>query len=195
MKSLALAMLLLLTGGQTAVNRPETIVRELYKYVVRHHPLGIPTGEGRTALQALLSARLLGQLDSAKACERDYYRQHPNPNEKPDSAWLERGLFSGEDEEAGPSEVNIDHVARRNGVYWVYVRFTYRETFQTYGRAPNPNSTWRWRGAAIVRSENSRFVIDDIVLFKRGSSIIDWQLSDSFVGCKGDRWVGYPAAK
>ncbi|SRR5260370_19921047 len=72
----------------------------------------------------------------------------------------------------------------------VYVRLTYKESFATYSRPPDPANTFHWHVAATVIPEDGRFVVDDILQFKDDSTEIESRLSDAFVGCNGSQWVG-----
>lgn len=65
------------------------------------------------------------------------------------------------------------------------VRFTYRERFETYGRPPDPANFFSWRGATMVVSEAPQLVVDDVVLFRDGSTRVESRLSEAFVGCDG----------
>jgi hypothetical protein len=181
---------LLSTAPSARLQRPEVVVRQLYSYVVVHHPLGIPVREDRSALWPLLSNRLVRQLETASACENDYRRQHRPEEGKPAFGWLETGIFSGSDEQALPNKVTIEKTERRNGTARVYLRLAYRETSATHGRSPASPEGFEWRVAAIVKSERGRFVIDDILIFKTNSPRIDARLSKMFEGCNGPRWVG-----
>jgi hypothetical protein len=189
-----LTLIILLLSTRTtarAVQPPDAVVRQLYDYVVAHHPLGIPTGTDKAALWPLFSSRLGRQLETARACEGDYRRQHAHEGGKPSFGWLEAGLFSGSDEQALPNEVAVElSESKRNGSVRVYVCFTYHETAATYGRAQSPTTAFHWRGAAIVKKESGHFVIDDVLLFKDSSMIVESRLSQMFVGCNGARWVG-----
>jgi hypothetical protein len=170
---------------------PGSVVQELYQQVVAHKPLGIPKGADKAAIWPLLSNRLTQKLDAAQACEDDYYRQMTDKNSKPGFAWLENGLFSGANEEATPSAVALERTEpSKNGSFRVYVRLTYKESFETYDRPPNPADTFHWRVVAVVKSQGERFVVDDILFFKVDSTKIASRLTEFFKGCDGSRWVG-----
>lgn len=170
---------------------PDSVVRKLYQQVVARRPLGIPRGEDKAALWSFLSTRLIQKLDAAQACEYDYLRQTPNKDGKPPFGWLESGLFSGPDERAIPSSAAVERTVRmKDGTFRVYVRLTYKETFETYGRPPNPANTFDWHVAAVVISEGGRFVVRDILLFEENSTKITSRLTESFHGCNGPHWVG-----
>jgi hypothetical protein len=190
------------TGKEVVSSGPAAVVRQLYDQVVMSHPLGIPHGNDKAALWPLLSKRLIRQLDTALACEDDYDRQQaghdPYPNDpdhhlppvilKPEFGWLESGLFSGENEMALPAVVDVERTRlQKNGAFRVYVRFMYKE----YDRASDREKTFHWHGAAVVISEDRRFLVDDILLFKEESTKIESRLSRRFRGCNGPRWIGY----
>jgi hypothetical protein len=159
------------------------VVERLYKYVVQNHPLGIPSDAGMRTIGPLLSNRVTAILDAGRACEADYFRQHKEAlgDEKPEFGWLEWGLFSGGNESAIPVEFRIVTSAREpSGGSRVVVELTYRDTPETY----------RWRVAALVKTENGRFVIDDVVHDAERADASRWRLSTSFKGCAGGRWVG-----
>ena len=175
---------------------PATVVEKLYREVVARQPLGIPTGADKKAIWPFLSQKRARQLETAKSCEDDYYRLHRGSDEKPEFGWLEFGLFSGGNEEAAPAEFQVERTeALGEGTYQVHLRLTYRETFETYGRPPDPKSTFHWPAAVVVISEKGRFLVDDVLLFARDSTKVDWRLSQEFAGCDGPRWVGETARK
>lgn len=171
---------------------PESVVRELYQQVVARKPLGIPKGEDKAAVAPFLSKRLLQTLDVGQSCEDDYRRKHPDPNSKPAFHWLEFDLFSGGNENAIPAEAKVEKVqSQKTGSFRVYVRLTYKESFETYGRPPDPENTLSWSVVAVVISEGERFVVDDVLFLKDTSTKIESRLPGIFTGCDGPRWVGY----
>ena len=127
-----------------------------------------------------LSKTLLHRVDVAMACSADEARQHPDPHSKPQIAWLEAGLFSGDDEQASPRTFHIEKKQReKDGSFRVYVRLT-------WGLRP-----LIWQVAAIVVRENGRFVVDDVVYLKDENRDVDSRLSEYLsAGCDGTRWVG-----
>jgi hypothetical protein len=187
---LSCALLLAMTATAPR-EQPDAVVRRLYEQVVARRPMGIPGGADMDAIGPLLSRRRVRDLETARACEADYFRQFPDPMMKPTFGWLELGLFSGGTEQAIPREFAIERTEKgRRGTHRVTVRLTYRETFETYGRPPDPNDTFSWNVAAIVTSEDGRFVVDDILLFEEDSSKVWFRLSKAFGGCDGPRWTG-----
>ncbi len=170
---------------------PDSVVRELYQQVVARKPLGIPKGEDKAALWPFLSKRLIQTLDAAQSCENDYLRQRPAEDGKPAFGWLEAGLFSGSNEWAIPASAAVERTEpMKDGTFRVYVRLTYKESSETYGKPPDPTHTFDWHAAAVVISEEGRFVVNDVLLFKEDSTKIQSRLADSFAGCDGPRWVG-----
>lgn len=166
-------------------------VRELYEQVVARRPLGVPKGEDKAALWPFLSKKLIQKLDAAQSCEDDYLRQRPDKNGKPAFGWLETDIFSGSAERAIPTTASVERTEpMKDGTFRVYVRLTYKESFETYGKPPDPTHTFDWHVAAVVISEGRRFVVNDVLLFKDDSTRIASRLTDSFAGCDGPRWVG-----
>src|SRR5215469_11545250 len=173
--------------ASTASERqPDRVVRKLYAQVVARHPLGIPKGPDRAAIWPLLSKQLTRKLEAAQACEADYVRQHAGHDGKPEFGWLESGLFSGGNEEALPARAVVERAEpQKDGSFQVYVKLTYRDT-----ESRHPANMFHWEIAAKVVSEDGRFVVDDVLLFKDDSTEVKSCLSDSFVGCDGSRWTG-----
>lgn len=171
---------------------PEAAVREFYRRIVVIKPLGIPTGNDKKALWPLMSERLVRTLDTAEACERDYFRQHaPNDKSKPEFGWLEDGLFSGGNEKALPAEVIIiETQAFAPRRFRVFVQFTYRETFDTYGKPPDPKDHFSWPGEVMVDCSTGHCLIDDFLPRDGDTKQPLPALSESFPGCRGAHWVG-----
>jgi hypothetical protein len=188
---LLLLLVSCLSPSGTANSSPDSVVRELFKQVVARKPLGIPKGADRAALSVYLSKGLLRRLDEAQACEDDYLRQHGSEGGKPAFAWLETGIFSGSDERGIPAAAVVERTQRQeDGSSYVYVRLTYKESSETYGKPPNPANTFHWDVVAVVTSKSGRFFVNDVLFFKDNSDTIESRLSDSFPGCEGSRWVG-----
>lgn len=171
---------------------PENVVRNFYNQVVARKPIGIPKDADKSAVWPFLSKRLIHQLESAQSCENDYFQKYPkNPDEKPEFDWLEIGLFSGANERASPTAAVVTRTEPdKNGSSRVYVRLTYKDSAEGNGRKSTPADTLHWNVAAAVISEEGKFVVDDVLLFKDNSTKIDSRLSASFPGCDGSRWVG-----
>lgn len=167
------------------------VTRNLFDAVVARHPLGVPHGEDKAGISPLLSKRLRTQLEAAQACQVDFLRQYPRPAKMPEPAWFNAGLFSGDSALALPGADLVDHKERQeDGSFLVFVWLSH-ENSAVPDSAPSA-SRWRiWHVSALVKSEDGRFVVDDIRLF--GEDSIDGPsllLSDSFTGCDGPRWVG-----
>lgn len=177
----------------TAADSPESVVRKLYRQVVTRRPLGIPKGADRTAISPFLSKRLLRRLDTAQACENDYLHRQAEGDviQKPAYGWLETGLFSGANEKAIPAEALVERAEKqKDGSFLVFVRLTFKESFETYGRPPNPADQFSWRIAAVVVLQDGHPVVDDVLFFKDDWTQVDSRLEDYFSACDGPRWVG-----
>jgi hypothetical protein len=162
--------------------QPDAMVGSLYREVVARHPVGIPGGADMKIFAPYLSKSLLHRIDLAIACSADEARQHPGPHLKPEIAWLEAGLFSGDDEQASPRTFHIERTqSEKNGSFRVYLRLTWGA----------PASPWIWRVAAIVILEDGHFVVDDVIYLKDENRDVDSRLSEYLsAGCDGGRWVG-----
>jgi hypothetical protein len=161
------------------------MVRGLYRDVIARHPIGIPSDAKMKVFTPYLSKALLHRIDLAIACSKDWDRQNPDPNLKPELAWLELGLFSGDSERASPRAFHIERTQRdRDGSFRVYVRLM-------GGGAP-PERPWIWRVAAIVVREDSQFVLEDVIYLQDDGQDVESRLSEYLsAGCDGSRWVGY----
>lgn len=170
--------------------RPASVVSALYRQVVALKPLGIPKGPDKAAIYPFLSKGLTRTLETAQRCEDDYFRRHHGENEKPAFYWLESGLFSGENEQAIPVAAKVRRSERqKDGSFHVVVQLAYKESFETYGRSPDPTE-FHWDVVAVVAAENERFVVDDILLLDDDSKKVESRLTTSFTQCNGPHWVG-----
>lgn len=164
-------------------------VSVFYTYITRYQPLGIPQGHAKKALWPLLSKRLVQELDSLQACEDDYYRRYGDilraNHFKPETPWLEDGLFSGPNEAATPMKFSIlDSKSIGENRVDVHLRFTYKQTYC----CGHPTSYEHHEGVVTVIRENGHFVIDDFVaLFENDTAL---RLSDGYRECKDGQWVG-----
>jgi hypothetical protein len=167
----------------SAERAPDAVVRGLYREVVARHPVGIPGDADMKIFAPYLSKALLHRVDLATACSADWDGQYPDPNLKPPFAWLEAGLFSGDDEQASPRAFHIERTQQeREGSSRVYVRLTWGA----------PTSPWIWHVAAIVVRENGHSVVDDVIYLKDENRDVESRLSEYLsAGCDGSRWVGY----
>jgi hypothetical protein len=171
-------------------NDPEAFVRSFYQQVVARQPTGIPMGADMKIFAPYLSKTLLHKIDLAIACGRDWDRQDQRRMlmkdaliEKPPLAWLECGLFSGEDEKTSPGNFQIERTqAEQDGSFRVYVRLMWRP----------PDGPGFWRVAAVLVQEDGHLVVDDVIFLKDKYDNHDSRLSEILaMGCNGTRWVGY----
>ena len=172
-------------------------VSDLYQKIVAQHPIGIPQGADKTSLWPLLSRRLTQQLESAQACQDDYFRQQSAAGTTSKPAWMTSDLFSGEDERTAPYFVNIVHKEPlKDGFFAVQLDAVERDvTGKNSSIIAGGVRAYRvkkdWPIIATVVLENQRFVVDDIRIFEEdttdGPSHL---LSETFAGCDGPRWTG-----
>jgi hypothetical protein len=162
--------------------QPEAMVRNLYREVVARQPVGIPGDSEMKIFAPYLSKALLHRIDLAIACSKDEARQQPDPHLKPAIAWLEAGLFSGDDEQASPRAFRVERtLPQKHGSFRVIVKLT-------WGTSANP---WIWHVAAIVVREDSHFAIDDVIYLRDKDRDKESSLSEYLsTGCDGPRWVG-----
>lgn len=171
-------------------------VQKLYEEIVAHHPIGVPAGVEMGKLGPFLSQRLTEQLQTAQACEQDYFRQHPARDGARKPAWMKSGLFTGEGQRVSPIQaVPNRKEPRKDGSFLVYLSPVHLYTghgshyFHFAG-----HKAQGWEVVATVVSEDGRFVVDDVRIFDsvdtNGPSHL---LSNAFVGCEGPRWTGLAA--
>jgi len=104
---------------------------------------------------------------------------------------MEFDLFSGANEKAIPSEAKVEREEKEtDGSFRIYVRLTYKESFETYGKPPSFANSFDWIVAAVVVLQSGRPVVDDVLFFTANSTKIYSRLSEHFRGCEGSRWVG-----
>jgi hypothetical protein len=188
---------LLLAGGLASSPAPPAVaeaVQRFYAIVVKYHPLGLPTGDVKREMWPLFSARLAGRLALLEACERDYYEGNRGRREgeqlKSGIPWMEYGLFSGGDEKALPVDVRIRRVTPAGVSTRVELEFTYRDTYETYGRPPDDSNTFRWRGFMVLVKEAQHYLVDDYVPVDDDTGKMMAPLSGDFHECRAGRWVG-----
>jgi len=129
---------------------------------------------------------LIRKFDAAQACENDYLHKHASGDIKQKPPYVEVGLFSGANEKGIPAEALVEGAKKQqDGSFLVYVRLTYKESFETYGRPPDLANKFNWRVAAVVVPQNGRFLVDDVLFFKDDSMQIDSRLTTSLTGCAG----------
>jgi hypothetical protein len=172
----------ILEPRQVRNNAPRSaldVVRVFYTYITRYPQLGIPHGRAKKALWPLLSKRLAQQLHSLEACDEDYYRRYGEilraKTIKPDTPWLEDGLFTGPDDTATPLTFRILG-SRAIGDNRVDVLIAFKED---WGDS---------EGDVTAILEDNRWVIDDYVTMYKNDDL--QHLSAGYSQCKGDQWVG-----
>lgn len=161
-------------------------VNDFYQKIVERHPIGIPTGADKAVLWPFLSRRLTKQLETAQACQDDYFRQHANGGDGAKPAWLDRGIFTGVSKRALPMSAEATRKEpQKDGTFAVSVQLTF---VKLPGFVPDEAA---WAVIATAIPENNRFVVDDVRLFDGldadGPSHL---LSETFAGCDGNHWTG-----
>ena len=157
-------------------------VTDLYTEVIARRPVGIPWGEDMKVFSPYLSKAMHGRLKLALSCGKDWYRQYPRRDLKPEFAWLELGIFSGDSEGTAPRKFDIDSVTPMGkGVTRVVLRLH-------TGEPGYPVETWLV--AATMVLENGHPVLDDVI-YQPDLYGNDDRLSGALSGgCRGGRWVG-----
>jgi hypothetical protein len=175
------------------------VVGQLYDQVILRHPFGIPSGATMQAIRPFLSERLAAQIETAKACEADYLRDHEGTSDiVPKPAWLKSDLFSGDANRAAPASAwPVREGQQKDGSYLVLVNL-FGQTIEVgnglKGGAYSPTGTWHVYAKVIP--QDGKFVVDDVRLFDGSSADGPSRLlSESFAGCDGSHWAGVPAAK
>jgi hypothetical protein len=163
-------------------------VRLFYTYITRYQQLGIPDGRAKKALWPLLSKRLAQELDNLEACDKDYYRRYGAflraHTYKPDTPWLEDGLFTGPNDAATPRKFSILG-SRSVGDNRVDVHLQFPEPEYCCRQRPPYYYT---EGDVSVILENDRWVIDDYISMYENDELL--RLSAGYSECKGGQWDG-----
>jgi hypothetical protein len=180
----------------------EAMIRSLYALViVDHHSIGISTPHFLDRYAPYLSERLIRRIKSDRLCEGDWYRQYrtwkrrqpPDLELKPPFAWLELGLFSGDEERSDIGKYQIEGSApREGGSTDVHVKLTAAP--QTYSADLPKMPTGEpsvWDVTVRVVKERGRVVVDDVNYLTHKDYGFESSLSQSlWIGCRGSRWVG-----
>jgi hypothetical protein len=175
------------SNSPNAPKEPGEIVQRLYYEVLARDPGGIPKDVDMKTFAPNLSRTLLHRIDLANSCAKDWYRQNPDPNLKPEFPWLEFGLFSGRSERADPQGFHILKTEpEKDGFFRVIV-----ELWIIYGTPAKPEPLV-WHVAAIVVREDAKYVVNDVIFLKDyAADSHDFRLSEVLTeGCDGSRWVG-----
>jgi len=191
-----------LSGLPNILDQPliSTPVTDLYEQVVARHPIGIPAGSDKTALWPFLSRRLIQHLETARACQDDYARQHPEGGADAKPAWIHSGIFVGDGKRSAPRFINTGgKELQKDGSYRVSMTAVERNDPGTDDsivvgggiRAYRVTPDGQWLIVATVVPENGRFFVDDVRIFDGpDSDSPSHLLSESFAGCDGTRWTG-----
>ena len=195
----------------TVQREVEAVVVKFYKQIVLRKPIGLPGGKTLEAIRPFLSRNLIERIRASGECEKDYFRQNPDPDPngpnasmilKPPFAWLEAGLFSGDNERAGPLWFGVRHIIRqKDGSYEVYVKLKQWEEFDKYPRPRGAPYDDTWEVTVFVVRDGSHYAVNDVFYpqvyadhsiphYPAIEETLLSQLLDS--GCKDGKWVGFP---
>jgi hypothetical protein len=158
---------------------PEALVAKFCRAYLKQQDHDRLEGKDRRVMAPMLSARLLRQLDDARACLQDWSRQQPKGSTDKPPFFVDCCLFSSTPDGA-PTAFTLGAAEKlpdgRTKVVINYVLKTHTDNIH-------------WRDAAIVANENGRFVVDDFVYDLDRDQVL---LSTSFRECRGKRWIGQP---
>lgn len=138
-----------LAGERPAPGTPGAAVYDLYTICREERLSGLPDGRQLARLSGLLSARLTALIESARAHQARFMREHPD--EKP--PFIEGDLFSSLFE--GPSGFEVGAVRLDGDRARVTVRFRHRDE-------PAGRDVTRWEDDAWLVRERGRWRIDDV---------------------------------
>jgi len=145
MKSVAFLLVAVLAVSCAAAERPQSVVDAFYSAHLPHRTGGLPSGDELRRLQPFLSQRLHGLITAALAYQEDWVKRNP-PDEKP--PFVDGDYFSSVFE--GPGSFKVSRVVKEQDGWHVHVRFKYE---------PAPD----WEDVVVVKQENGRYVIDDVL--------------------------------
>lgn len=147
---------------------PRTAVDRFYGVYLRHRGgASVPTGDLLERLTPLLSERLRAQLVAAHAYREGWIARHASDEKPP---LTDGDLFSSLFE--GPKSYRVGRASRDGDGWRVQVRFRYEDS--------------RWEDAVIVRKEDGRFVIDDVVYGGAGEFNPAGRLSETLASALKD---------
>jgi hypothetical protein len=173
-------------AGRSLPEEPLALAQGLYAQVVARKPLNIPWGEDWKVFAPYFSSNLMHRFDVYRACMADWDNQNQNSQYilKPPGL-IEYGIFSGGSEQADPHSFVVERAeAQKDGSFRIYVRLRWEE----------PGDVLTWRVADVLRRENGRPVLDDVVFLKdpNRADDVDTPLSKLLSnGCEDTHWVGY----
>jgi hypothetical protein len=162
MKSAVLLLVaaLVASGGCASAERPQSVVDAFYSAHLPHRMGGLPSGDELRRLQPFLSQRLHGLITAALAYQEDWIKQNP-PDEKP--PFVDGDYFSSLFE--GPSSFKVSRVVKEQDGWHVHVQFK-------YDSAPD------WEDVVVVKQEDGRYVIDDVLFSGAGEFNSPGRLSE-----------------
>ena len=160
LKAAFAAALLAVLGGCASAQRPESVVDAFYSAYLPGRSGGLPSGDELRRLQPFLSQRLYGLIVAALEHQEDWVKRNP-PDEKP--PFVDGDYFSSLFE--GPGSFQVSRTEAVPDGWHVHVHFK-------YGSAPD------WEDVIVVKQENGRYVIDDVLFSGAGEFNPPGRLSD-----------------
>lgn len=166
-----------------SISAPKAMINALYHNVVTYHPYSLLDRANTKIFSPYLSESLFHQIQSARDCSRDWFRQNRGKAVKAPFAWAEFGIFSGDNERDSPGSFNVESIrAEPDGSFRADVLLTYIP-------ADGPGS---WRVSVRIVQQHNRFVVDDVTYLRDQPGNSEKRLSEILSeGCDGPRWVGH----
>jgi uncharacterized protein DUF3828 len=157
-----LAALLLIAAAATS---PQSLVDEFYRTYIPHKPLGLASGKQLARLKPFLSTKLIASINDALAYQKDYEKK--NPGDMP--PFIEGDFFSSLFE--GPSSFKSGAAVAEGDSWNVPVHFKYENV--------------QWDDVVVVKKENGRYVIDDVIFGGAGEFNPKGRLSERLAARNG----------
>jgi len=150
---------------------------------------GVSHLDGAVRLSAFLTPRLVGVLQDAIACGRDWARQQPaDSTDKP--PFVDCCIFASSPEGI-PTDFKVGKLAHMpDGRIKVLVRYIYKDPPGTYLDPSVPLEEWSWTDAVIVQKVGQQYLVDDFLFLRGAPGEAPLLLSKSFGDCRGPKWIG-----
>lgn len=140
---LAVSVTAALGGGG---EEPAAVVRGFYTEYIKTKPAGLPTVAQQRTLAPYLSRRILGLMDAARAYQEQEAKAHPDDKPPFVDGCLFASLFEG------PKTFKVGTAVADGPGFKVPVHFTYEK-----------DVAWDDE-AVVIKAEDGRYVIDDVIL-------------------------------
>jgi hypothetical protein len=147
--------------------------------------------EGALQLSPFLTRRLVGVLREAVACAMDWDSQQP-PGSTNKPPFVDCCIFASSPEGIPTGFAVGMPVHLPDGRMQVSVEYTYNERLGTHSNPSRPLETWGWTDAVLLRKIGDQYFVDDFLYLRDSPREPPLLLSESFEGCNGPKWIGYP---